>query len=157
MPTIISYNALSYHDLTLSFKGVDVVLGATPVLLAAAHAPAPSRWRPGIGAAGEESAAAAAATSTAAGPAEQQVDWQLQEEESAAAGTAVPAAARRAPPPGLQLVLLGTGEPWMEAALDGLARSFPGQVWPAGMCSVSGGHKSVRIGLLACAVTSVGA
>lgn len=65
-------------------KGLDVLLGAVPAVLAGPPAPAP---RP-LGAA--------------------------------------------APPPDagasrLQLAMLGTGEAWMEAALDGLGRSFPGR------------------------------
>lgn len=45
---------------------------------------------------------------------------------------AVPAGGLRAPP---QLVLLGTGEPWMERALQGLAASFPGRA--AGIAAFS--------------------
>ncbi len=48
------------------------------------------------------------------------------------ARAAAPASGLRPAP---QLVLLGTGEPWMEHALQGLAASFPGRA--AGIAAFS--------------------
>lgn len=92
-------------------KGVDVLLGAAPMLLAGPRAPQPSRWQP-ADAGGAQPDGEQLAQSTG-----------IAQRQQAAPETAAGAAGGA----GLQLVLLGTGDGWMEVALDGLARSFPSQ------------------------------
>ncbi|KAI7845973.1 hypothetical protein COHA_000518 [Chlorella ohadii] len=92
-------------------KGVDVLLGAAPALLAGSTPPlAPSRWRPAV----VEADAAAEASQMGVSNAAQSSQLAVPAAQPAAAGE-----------PAVQLVLLGTGEPWMESALLGLSQSFP--------------------------------
>lgn len=107
-------------------KGVDVLLGAAPEMLAGAPAPAPvlaplPAVRPGDG------------DAEADGRSSMDESAMVETQLSQAVGdsSAGAAAGPRTP----QLVVLGTGDAWMERGLVGLAQSFAGQA--AGVPSFS--------------------
>ncbi|KAL4434830.1 hypothetical protein ABPG77_005357 [Micractinium sp. CCAP 211/92] len=99
-------------------KGVDVLLAAAPALLAGATPPAPMRWQAPV-------PAQATAAQAGVGNARRS---SLLDVPSEGAFTSYQ-------DPGVQFVLLGTGDPWMEAALLGLPQSFPGKA--AGLTTFS--------------------
>ncbi|KAI3432810.1 hypothetical protein D9Q98_010393 [Chlorella vulgaris] len=145
-------------------KGVDVLLAAAPALLGgcSSNVPAPSRWRPQPLPKTAEKVAAAAAgvagkapllgaailqagAAVAGGSVRNSSFGTASDAAPSAAGVSnLPLSTCGAVPPeqgrsageaGMQIVVLGTGEAWMETGLLGLAQSFPRQA--AGITSFS--------------------